>query len=56
MEGYGRYIALFIFCVFILIGIYSGYKEDKEELKSVLACLSIAGLFIFIIAIIINYW
>jgi uncharacterized membrane protein len=56
MDGYGRWIALFIFIVVICLAIYNGWKKDKEEMKIVLMYLFISIIGLALISFIANFW
>ena len=56
MEGYGRWITLFIVIIFFCFLIYNGFKEDKEEMKIALTYLTISILGLMFISFIANNW
>lgn len=56
MEGYGRWITLFIFIVVICLAIYNGWKEDREETKIILTYLSISITGMALISFIAQIW
>lgn len=56
MEGYGRWVALVLFSIWLIRAIYYDYKKDRwEVIYPLLMCLG-GGIIVLFLFMIIEFW
>lgn len=56
MEGYGRWVALVIFFIWLIRGVYYDYKGDKWEIIYPLLMLIGVSIIVGFLVLIVNFW
>ena len=56
MDGYGRYLALIIFSIWLFSAVKESYKQDKKETISILKAFIFGSLILAFILLIYYNW